>query len=449
MEQRHSTDNNVSNKMEGNGEMIKEPIRLQDLRRTLYIKAKAEPEWRFWGLYVHVCKLETLREAYDMAKSNKGAPGIDRVTFEMIEASGVDQFLENICREIKSKTYLPMKKKIVEIPKGQGKTRKLSIPTIKDRVVEGALKLILEPIFEADFQPGSYGYRPKRTAAQAIETVTVAAIKLKTRVIDIDLRAYFDTIGHQELFKKIAQRVNDKDIMRLLKLILKAGGKNGVAQGGPLSPLLSNIYLNEVDRMLERAKEVSRREDGYEHIEYVRWADDLIILIDGFRKWRWLERAINIRLRQELSKLKVELNEEKTQTVDLTHGETFSFLGFDFRQTKTLKGKIGIRKTPRMRSRTRLLRNLKEVFRRCVSQKVSKVISLINPVVRGWANYFRIGNSSRCFGYVKDWIEKKLRRHLMRARNRKGFGWKRWSRSTLYEEMGLYNDYQIRHCRPL
>jgi RNA-directed DNA polymerase len=246
--------------MEGNGEMIKEPIRLQDLRRTLYIKTKAEPEWRFWGLYVHVCKLETLREAYDMAKSNKGAPGIDEVTFEMIEASGVDQFLENICRELKSKTYLPKKKKIVEIPKGQGKTRKLSIPTIKDRVVEGALKLILEPIFEADFQPGSYGYRPKRTAAQAIEAVTVAAIKLKTRVIDIDLRAYFDTIGHQELFKKIAQRVNDKDIMRLLKLILKAGGKNGVAQSGPLSPLLSNIYLNEVDRMLERAKEVGRRE---------------------------------------------------------------------------------------------------------------------------------------------------------------------------------------------
>lgn len=449
MEQRHPTDNNVSNKMEGNGEMIKEPIRLQDLRRTLYIKAKAEPEWRFWGLYVHVCKLETLREAYDMAKSNKGAPGIDGVTFEMIEASGVDQFLENIGRELKSKTYLPKKKKIVEIPKGQGKTRKLSIPTIKDRVVEGALKLILEPIFEADFQPGSYGYRPKRTAAQAIEAVTVAAIKLKTRVIDIDLRAYFDTIGHQELFKKIAQRVNDKDIMRLLKLILKAGGKKGVAQGGPLSPLLSNIYLNEVDRMLERAKEVSRREDGYEHIEYVRWADDLIILIDGFRKWKWLERAINIRLRQELSKLKVELNEEKTRTVDLTHGETFSFLGFDFRQTKTLKGKIGIRKTPRMRARTRLLRNLKEVFRRYVSQKVSKVISLINPMVRGWANYFRIGNSSRCFGYVKDWIEKKLRRHLMRARKRNGFGWRRWSRSKLYDEMGLYNDYQIRQYRPL
>lgn len=449
MEQRHPTDNNVSNKKEGNGEMIKEPIRLQDLRRTLYIKAKAEPEWRFWGLYVHVCKLETLREAYDMAKSNKGAPGIDGVTFETIEASGVDQFLENICRELKSKTYLPKKKKIVEIPKGQGKTRKLSIPTIKDRVVEGALKLILEPIFEADFQPGSYGYRPKRTAAQAIEAVTVAAIKSKTRVIDIDLRAYFDTIGHQELFKKIAQRVNDRDIMRLLKLILKAGGKKGVAQGGPLSPLLSNIYLNEVDRMLERAKEVSRREDGYEHIEYVRWADDLIILIDGYRKWRWLERAINIRLRQELSKLKVELNEEKTKTVDLTHGETFSFLGFDFRQTKTRKGKIGIRKTPRMRARTRLLRNLKEMFRRYVSQKVSKVISLINPVVRGWANYFRIGNSSRCFGYVKDWIEKKVRRHVMRARKRSGFGWKRWSRSKLYDEMGLYNDYQIRHYRPL
>ncbi|WP_341794364.1 reverse transcriptase domain-containing protein [Rickettsia endosymbiont of Rhinocyllus conicus] len=238
--------------------MIKTSIELQDLRRKIYIKAKAEKQWRFWGLYVHVCKIETLREAYKLAKHNKGAPGIDGVTFEMIELAGVEQFLENIQTELQARTYYPERKRVKVIPKDNGnKVRKLSIPTIKDRVVEGALKLILEPIFEADFQPGSYGYRPKRTAAAAIEKVTVAAIKEKTRVIDVDLRSYFDTIAHLELFNKIAERVNDKDVMKLLKLIVKAGGKRGISQGGPLSPHLSNIYLNEVDKMLERAKEVS------------------------------------------------------------------------------------------------------------------------------------------------------------------------------------------------
>ena len=320
--------------------MTAAPITLQDLRRKIYSKAKAEQEWRFWGLYVHVSKLETLRESYRLAKQNKGAPGVDGITFAMIETAGVEQFLEAIQTELQAKTYYPMRKRVKAIPKGNGKTRILSIPTIKDRVVEGALKLILEPIFEAEFQPGSYGYRPKRTAAEAIEKVALAAVKDKTRVIDIDLRSYFATIAHAELFAKIASRVNDRDIMRLLKLIVKAGGKRGIAQGGPLSPLLSNIYLNEVDKMLEKAKEVTKQSDGYDHIEYVRWADDLVILIDGHRNWKWLEQAIHIRLRQELSKIKVELNEEKTKVVDLKQGETFSFLGFDFRRIKTKLGKV-------------------------------------------------------------------------------------------------------------
>lgn len=428
--------------------MIKTLTKLQDLRRKIYIKAKAEKQWRFWGIYVHVCKLETLEEAYKLAKQNKGAPGIDGVSFEMIEAAGVNQFLEEIQKELKAKTYYPKRKRVKIIPKGDGKSRKLLIPTVKDRVVEGALKLILEPIFEADFQPGSYGYRPKRTAAAAIERVTIAAIKEKTRVIDVDLRSYFDTVEHATLFEKIATRVNDKEVMRLLKLIVKAGGKKGIAQGGPLSPLLSNIYLNEVDKMLERAKEVSRQSDGYEHIEYVRWADDLIILIDGYKKWQWIERAIQIRLRQELSKIKVELNEEKTKIVDLKDGETFSFLGFDFRRVRTKQGKVGIQKTPRMKARTTLLRKLKEIFRKYLSQPLERVIYIINPILRGWLNYFRIGNSSRCFGYVKDWVEKKARRHLMKSRKRKGFGWSKCSRKELYK-MGLYNDYQIRYYSPL
>jgi RNA-directed DNA polymerase len=246
--------------------MINESIKLQDLRRKIYIKAKADKPWRFWGIYVHVCKLETLQEAYRLAKINNGAPGIDGVTFEDIEKSGVAEFLGKIQHELKSQTY-PMRNREKAIPKGGGKSRILGIPTIRDRVVQGALKLILEPIFESDFQPGSYGYRPRRTAHEAVEAVTEAAIKGKTTVIDVDLRSYFDTVRHDILLKKIAERVNDADIMRLLKLILKSGGKRGIPQGGPLSPL-SNIYLNEVDK-LEGAKEATNT-DGYQHIEYAR-----------------------------------------------------------------------------------------------------------------------------------------------------------------------------------
>jgi RNA-directed DNA polymerase len=183
--------------MGGKGEMTKAPSSLQDLRRSLYVKAKAEPAWRFWGLYVHVCKRDTLYEAYRMAKENDGAPGIDGVTFEAIEESGVERFLEQIQDELVSNTYRPMRGRKKEIPKDGGKkVRVLTIPTIRDRVVQGALKLILEPIFEADFQSGSYGYRPKRTAHQAVNRVAQAIVKSKTRIIDIDLRAYFDNVQH-------------------------------------------------------------------------------------------------------------------------------------------------------------------------------------------------------------------------------------------------------------
>jgi RNA-directed DNA polymerase len=180
----------VSNKKEGKDEMRKASIDLQDLRRRLYVKAKAEPSWRFWGLYVHVCKMETLREAYEMAKQNDGAPGVDGVTFEAIEAQGVDALLGRLRDELIGRTYRPLPARKQEIPKDGGKVRVLSIPAIRDRVVQGALKLILEPVFEADFQPGSYGYRPKRTAHGAIKRVAEAIVQRKTRVLDIDLRAY-------------------------------------------------------------------------------------------------------------------------------------------------------------------------------------------------------------------------------------------------------------------
>ncbi len=321
------------------------------------------------------------------------------------------------------------------------------VPCIRDRIVQTALKLIIEPIFESDFQDGSYGYRPKRKAHEAINRVAKAAIKGKTKCIDVDLKSYFDSVRHHILMEKIARRINDKEIMHLIKLILKVGGKRGIGQGSPISPLLSNIYLNEVDKMLEKAKEVTR-EGKYQRIEYARWADDIVILISGNQKWEWLEKSVYKRLQEELAKLEVEVNEEKTKVINLKEKGTFSFLGFDFREKITRQGKWRVQITPKMKTRTSLLQKLKEVFRCHKSQPIRRVIQIINPILRGWVNYFRIGNSSRSFHYVKQWVEKKARRNLMRARKAKGFGWKRWSSEWIYKALGLYSDYRIRYYIP-
>ena len=319
----------------------------------------------------------------------------------------------------------------------------LSIPTIRDRVVQGALKLILEPIFEADFQSGSYGYRPKRSAHAAVTRVAQAIAQRKTRVLDLDLRSFFDNVRHHILFEKVARRVNDPEVMHLLKLLVKATGTKGLPQGGVLSPVLSNLYLTEVDRMLERAQETTRR-GPYTYLEYARFADDLVILVDAYPQHGWLVKAATQRLREELAKLHVDINEEKSRYVDLASGESFGFLGFEFRRIRSRLGKWRPYYPPKLKQRTVLLRKLKDVFRRFDSQPVGRVVQLLNPMVRGWVNYFAIGDASRCFGFIKDWVEKKVRRHLMRARNRQGFGWKRWSRRWLYDELGLFNDYHVR-----
>lgn len=247
--------------------------------------------------------------------------------------------------------------------------------------------------------------------------VADAVVHNKTRVIDVDLKAYFDTVRHDILLGKVAERVKDDRVMWLLRLILKVSGKRGVPQGGVILPLLSNIYLNEVDKMLEKAKIVTSK-SGFTHVGYARFADDLVVLVDGYRRWDWLVEKVYRRLLEEFARVDVTVNEEKTRLVDLMKGESFSFLGFGLRSVRTLSGKSGVLITPRMKARTNLLRNLKEIFQRFISQPVGRVIELINPKLRGWVNYFRMGHSSRCFQYVKDWVEKKIRRHLMRARKR-------------------------------
>src|SRR6059036_922738 len=424
--------------------MTTTPVSLQDLRRRIYVTAKADKTKRFWGLYVHVVKRETLKTAYALVKRNNGAPGIDGVTFAAIEAAGVKAFLAQLRDELVTRTYRPLRNRRVEIPKRGGKVRLLGIPAIRDRVVQGALKLILEPMFEADFCNGSYGYRPRRTAHAAVARVDKDIVEGKTRVIDVDLAAYFDTVRHDLLLGRVARRVQDAEILHVLKLMLKASGKRGVPQGGVISPLLSNIYLTEVDAMLERAKAVTRN-GTHTYVEYARYADDLVILVNNDRRQDWLMEAVNRRLREELAKLDVRLNEEKSRIVDLSRGESFGFLGFDFRRLRSLRGRWRPQYTPKQKKRAALLRELKEVFRRSRSQPVAALIAEINPKLRGWVNYFRIGHASRCFAFVRQWVERKVRRHLMRARNRRGFGWKRWSTAWLYDQLGLFAEYRVRY----
>jgi RNA-directed DNA polymerase len=427
--------------------MTKPLVSLQDLQLRIYAKAKAEPSWRFWGLFVHVCKRETLHEAYVMAKKNDGAPGVDGVTFEVIERGGVDVFLEQLRDELGSGRYVPMPNRRREIPKDGGrKVRVLGIPTIRDRVVQGALRLILEPIFEADFQSGSYGYRPGRRAHEAVDRVKDAICEGKTRVIDLDLRAYFDNVRHHILLTKVARRVNDDDVMRLLKQMLKATGSKGVPQGGVISPLLSNIYLNGVDCMLEKARETTR-EGEQTRVQYARFADDLVVLVDGRPRQTPLLDRVHARIREELAKLEVEVNDEKSRTVDMERGESFGFLGFDFRLVRGGSGSGHVLTTPQLKKRTQLLARLRTVFDSHRSQPVQRVIRQINPMLRGWVNYFAHGNASRCFSYVRDWVEKKVRRHLARNQRRSGFGWQRWSKTRIYGSLGLHRDYRVRRLR--
>jgi RNA-directed DNA polymerase len=356
----------------------------------------------------------------------------------------VESFLEQIRGELTERSYVPLRARKKEIPKeGSTKVRTLSIPCIRDRVVQGALKLIIEPIFEADFQPGSFGYRLKRSAQQAVIRVADAIAMGKTHVIDLDLKAYFDGVRHDVLLAKVARRISDDEVLHLLKIILKANGKRGVPQGGVISPVISNLYLNEVDQMLERARERTRR-GKYTAVEYARFADDIVILIHPDPRNSWLLKAVDKRLREELAKLDVQINEEKSRTVDLAQGESFGFLGFDFRRVRNLAGRWRPQYAPKMKKRTALLQKLREIFRRHRSQPVQWVVEHINPILRGWVNYFASGYSSRCFQFVKRWVEVKVRRHLMRARKRRGLGWERWTTQWLHANLALFNGYRLR-----
>jgi len=449
-EGRAQTKQKISFNKGGNVGLIKPTISLQDLRRKIYIKAKSDKTHKFWGMYVHVCKYETLEKAYLIAKKNGGAPGIDGITFDDIENRGREAFLQSIQEELKNRTYKPVSNRKCEIPKDNGKTRILGIPTIKDRTVQGALKLILEAVYEADFSPNNYGYRPNKSQHYALAQVRRSILRGMTTVIDVDLSAYFDNVRHHILLEQIAKRFEDDDIFKLLKLILKASGKKGVPQGGPLSPLLSNLYLTRIDKMFENAR-IQTQEKGYDEINYHRWADDIVILINPHPSKEWIVKRAKRRLSEELGKLQVNMNMEKTKTSYIHKGESFGYLGFDFRKVIGRNGKPFVLLTPKKKSQIKVRKKIKETIMKFRFLSMKEIIKKINPILVGWVNYYRVGHSSKAFSNVRDYVEKTIRRLLERRTRRRGrgFGWKKWGSQFIYGVLGLYWDYKIQHLQPL
>lgn len=425
--------------------MIKASISLQDLRRRIYRKAKSDNAHRFWGIFVHVTKIETLQEAYRLSKRNGGVHGIDGVTFDDVEAMGRDRFLEDIRKDLITGAYKPQKNRRVDIPKDNGKVRTLQIPCIRDRVVQGALKLILEAIFEADFCPNSYGYRPKRSPHRALAEVRRSVMRRMSNVVDVDLSRYFDTIQHSKLLSLIAKRVQDPEVLKLIKQIIRATGRVGVPQGGPFSPLAANIYLNEVDWAFDAIRRQTAQ-GSYEAVNYHRFSDDIVITVSGHHsKKGWAERALE-RLQEEMSPLGVSINHDKTRIVNTLNGEVFGFLGFDFRRVPK-KGGEGyfFLMTPKMKARKAVKAKIRDIIRNSGATPAKEVTSKINEVLTGWVNYFRVGNSSRAFSEVRDYVEMKVRTLLTRRKRRqkRSIGWRRWSNEYLYEVLGLYWDWKI------
>jgi group II intron reverse transcriptase/maturase len=312
-------------------------------------------------------------------------------------------------------------------------------------VVQGALKLILEAIFEADFCPSSYGFRPKRSPHRALAEVRRSVLRRMSTVIDVDLTRYFDNIRHSVLLEKIARRVQDPQVLHLVKQVIKVSGQGGVPQGGPFSPLAANIYLNDVDWAFEAIR--SKTAEGpFEAVNYHRFADDIVITVSGHSSKRgWAERALQ-RLQEQLAPLGVELNTEKTAIVNTLEGDAFGFLGFDLRRVaKRHRSDCFILLTPKKKARKAVKAKIRDLIRHAGATPIKDLIARLNAAVAGWVNYFRVGNSSRAFSEVRDYLEMKVRTLLTRRKRRKkrSVGWRRWSNEYLYGALGLFWDWKI------
>lgn len=411
-------------------------VKVQELQRGLYLKAKRKEALRFYSLYDKVYRWDILLEAWKRVRANKGCAGADGKMIEEIKEKGTEQFLKEIQKDLKEKKYRPQDIKRVYIPKPNGDKRPLGIPTVKDRVIQMAVKIVIEPIFEANFQDCSYGFRPKRSAHQALKKVKGLLNKGYIQVIDADLKSYFDTIPHNRLLKLIAKRIADRNILKLISLWLKASvvsegailrnSITGTPQGGVISPLLANIYLNELDRIWQVRYE--RKLNAH----LIRYTDDFVILTP-----RQPEEILKT-LQMIIKELNLNLNEEKTRILNMQK-DKLTFLGFSFKKIydrrKRTKYIICFPSAKAMRS---IKNRVRELTSYRIPEKVEVIISRLNPVVRGWANYFIEGNSSKWFCKLRHYIENKVRRFLQKRKLRDGFGYKQYPHQYLYKELGLY-----------
>ena len=402
---------------------LETPQKIRTFQRKLYRKAKQEPNSRFYLLYDKICREDILAHAYREARSHKGAPGVDGKSFEQIEAEGLEEWLRGLREELREEAYEPQAVRRVMIPKPGGGERPLGIPTIRDRVVQTAAKLVLEPIFEADLEPNTYGYRPKRSAQGAIRKVHRLLCQGYTDVVDADLSKYFDTIPHSELMQCAARRIVDRKVLRLIKRWLRApveerdpkgkrrmtGGKKarcGTPQGGVISPLLANLYMNRfLKHWRQQGKGTAFR------AEIVAYADDFVILSRGHaaEALSWT--------RTVMERIGLTLNEAKTGVVD-ARAESFDFLGYTFgphRFKKDGHGYLGA--SPSKKSVARLRLKVGAVLRPSNVQPWEQVRDRLNQVLRGWSGYFCYGTRLMAYRAVDNYVLDKAR-HFLRRRHR-------------------------------
>ena len=405
------------------------------LQRTLYRVAKSQPERRLTLLYDKVCRMDILEESWRRVKANGGAAGVDKVSIDGVRAYGEKLFLQELQQDLRDESYRVNHVRRVHIPKpGQpGRSRPLGIPTVKDRVAQMAVKLVIEPLFEADFRPCSYGFRPKRTPRMALSEIAKSLKAGYTHVVDVDLKSYFDTIDHDLLMELVGRRVGDMRILRMMRAWLKAGvmedgtvrhPDRGSPQGGVISPVLSNIVLHEVDR-----RWCMRDGQASTPVRLVRYADDMVLLAKtanaANQAWE--------RLQQQFAKLRLVVNQEKSRLTTLDDG--FVFLGFEFRRRH---GRVYL--WPRMKARKHIMQRVRQKVRSFrSSERLDVVIKALNPVLWGWCTYFRVGHSNRVFHKV-DWAIRRELQLWLRRKHRCSWrhAQKHWHYRFLHDQCALY-----------